>query len=177
MTEDLECDGELVRQQDPDRIHVAVARAVLLAHGAEPGHAPEFAALCDVTQHLDARVVAPLVHHEDALARRFRDVLAVGERRGERLLAEHRNTERQQLCDGRGVGDRERRDDRPVDPRQLGDRSDDRVRAACARALPALLGAGDHGHDGAEGFEVAQDMATPVAASDQGDRRRGLTVH
>ncbi len=67
-TEDFAHDGQIVRQQRPDRIDVFVRVTPPESPGAYHANRSKLAAPCQRAECLDAGVIAPLVHHEQPIS-------------------------------------------------------------------------------------------------------------
>ena len=163
--EDLERDRQVVRSVDPDRVHVVEAVAPRDPRRPQADHAPSSPERAISRQRFDSRVVAPLVHHEQAAVLDRRQPLGLGDVGGQRLLDEDRDPATEKSLGDRRMRDRGRGDDRAVDLRQLLHRRDDARRPALLRATAALRRTGDYVHLATEHAEVAQDVPAPLTAA------------
>ena len=114
-----------------------------------------------------ARVIAPLVHHEEPVAPEFAQADGLACVRAERLLDEDRHAVVERRLHDLCMRARGGRDDDPVDVLQLRDVSDDGAGAAVPRARDARLGARHDRHGAAERTEVAEDVRAPATAPDE----------
>ena len=155
--------------EHPGRVHVVVRVAPADPGGEQAADGAERAVPREVAQKLHAGVVAPLVHHEQPLARRGRKAVGGGGVVRQRLLDEDRHAALERVLDyGRVRGGR-RRDHDAVHLRQLPHAADDRVRALGSRH--ALRRARDDAHAAVEREQVAQDVPPPASAAGQADPR------
>ena len=125
-------------QVNPQAVDVAVRRAPALAHAVDADRLPELAAARDVAKRLDPWVVAPLVHHEQALAGLASEALGrlgVGRHR---LLDVHGHTELEHLVEDGRVGGYRSRDDDAVCFAERFHTVDDPVGAPCLSPRDAL---------------------------------------
>jgi hypothetical protein len=160
--------------RSPDGIHVAdgvSARDTAQVHRRDP---PQLARARHVPQLLDARVIAPLVEHEEPAVMAVDQPLGLRYVRRDRLLHRDRHV----------LGGQERLDDlqmranrgahhRAAHRRQIGHRGHDARGAAGPRPLGALRRVGDCPDLAAEGPQVPQDERAPRADAGEGDRRSG----
>ena len=129
--QDFMGDGEVMRQQCPDRVNVAMGCAPADAPGA---HRPDFAERAGarvVAKRLDAGMVAPLVHHEDALAGNGNQSAGGIGTVGERFFDEDRPSRPKQIFNDDRVGRGRRCHDEAVD------RVRDRQSGVKGHALPS----------------------------------------
>src|SRR6185437_6682782 len=115
LTEDLEGDREVVRSENPDRVDVLVWISPAEPNAVQTDWWAELLRACDLCEQLDARVVAPLVHDEDAIGSEL-----CKPRRGrhagrQRLLDVDRELARNQLLGHLGVRGRRRCDDESLE--------------------------------------------------------------
>ena len=137
-----------------------------------PTTRPSASAPGQVAKRLDPRVVAPLVHDEEALRRRLREPAGARGIVGERLLHVQGQPGREKLVDHRGVRARRRADDGALNVvRQRADRVDDPGNARGQRRLARSPASAHHRHVATERDEVAQDVDAPAAEADERERR------
>ena len=93
-TQDLLSNREIVRREDPDVVDVTTM-GVPPSHSlcAQSDDVAELSIRSDSSERQDARVVAPLVHHEQATIAFLREPGCCGGIGGERLLDEDRHSE------------------------------------------------------------------------------------
>jgi hypothetical protein len=174
VTKDLEGDRKVVRHENPDGVDVRVRMAPADPGRRQSDDGPELRRARDPSELFDARVVAPLVHHEQAPIAGRGQPPRIVQVRSHRLLDEHRHTEIQQGFNRLRVGDRRRRYDHARDLRKLVDRRDDRRRPAVRGARPRLVAAGHDGYPAVQRVQVAEDVAAPVAAANECDVGRHI---
>lgn len=132
----------------------------------KPGRVAELAARRQVAKRLDPGMDAPLMHHEESIGGQLGELPGAAGVHRQRLLAVHRDPERERLGQDGGVGGVGCCDDQPVEVAELSDGRDDLSRRALARPGDRSVRARDDRDLAAELDEVSQDVAAPVAASD-----------
>ena len=166
--EDLDRDREVMRGENPDRVDV-VRVPPADTRRPEPDDVAQLAAPCDPGHELDARVIAPLVHHEEPVGRRGRKPLGVVGVVRQRLLDVHGHSVFQRLLRDRRMGAGRGRDDDAVRAGQLSDPGHEARGASFGRNGPCSVRAGNDRHLAAERDEVAEDQPAPISAADQAD--------
>jgi hypothetical protein len=106
---------------DPDRVHISEAVAPGDAHRPQADGPAELPAAGKLREQLDSGVVAPLVHHEQALGCKSGEPTRLGEVGSKGLLDEDRHISAQKSLRDLCVRDRRRRNDARRDLRQLAD--------------------------------------------------------
>ena len=178
---EVEQDGDVVRAERPERVLVRAQLPEVEPVRVEVVDLAELAAVGDLLELRDARVVLEQVadhQRPPGLARRVDGPLGVRDGLGERLLDEAVLAGAQDLLRQRRVGgDRRRQDDRVErvvgeQVRQVGGpargrdrRPDPLQRGGVAVAQPGELAAGDR-------REVAREVRAPVAQPRHADRDR-----
>src|SRR5262245_60091344 len=166
--EDLERDREVVRGENPDGVHVV---RVPPADTSRPDahDVAQLPAPCDLGQELDARVIAPLVHHVEPVGRHGRELLGVFGVVRQRLLDVNRHSVFERLLrDGRMSAGRSCDDD-PVHPGQLSDPGHEARGSSLVRNGLRPVRAGSDRHLAAERDQVAEDQPAPISTPDQAD--------
>ena len=77
--EDLDGQGEVVRNEGPDRVHVGPGAGPAVANRAQPVHLAEITVAGQLAKEFDAGVIAPHVHDVQAIAELRHHVLRVGD--------------------------------------------------------------------------------------------------
>ena len=111
-------------------------------------------------------MVAPFVHHEQAIGRERLEPVGSGCVVAERLLDEHGDVVVERVLDHRGVRDDRRHDDDRVEAGHAPDVGDDGRGTSVRRSLPAGLGSRHDLDVAVEGSQVAQDVGAPLTAPD-----------
>jgi hypothetical protein len=136
-------------------------------HGAQTHGRAQFAGACNVPERQHAQVIAPLVHDKETAAPGRRQMARPVGIVTERLLAIDRCPARQERLDHVGMGRGRRRNDNPVDCRQIVE-AGDHLRARLLRQA-GIVASGDHADGHTEGQQIAQDEPAPPAATDETD--------
>ena len=136
-------------------------------HGAQAHGRAELAGARDVRERQHAQVIAPLVHDKETAAPGRRQAARPVGIVTERLLAIDRRPARQERLDHVGMCRGRRRNDNPVDRRQIveaGHHLGTRLPGE-----PGIVASGDHADGCTERQQIAQDEPAPPAATDKTD--------
>ena len=161
--EDLKSDRKVVWGEDPGAIHVVVPRSPAGPRVESPCTAAAVPSR-DRGQLQHARVVAPLVHHEEPVAAELARGSRPAKVGAERLLDEDRDALARAPPPRPRMRARRRRDDDPLDARSAPRRRDDAARPARHGPSPRRLRASNDGDLAFERAQVAQDVDAPTTA-------------
>ena len=165
LPEHLERDRDVVRGEHPDPVDIAVRVAPADPRRVQRRDRPELARARDAPERLDARVVTPLVHHEEPVRSTRRQRGRVGGIVGERLLHEDGHTQVEQLVQHLRVRGGRGDHHRTLNLAQILDRGDDGAGAARLGPLAARRAASDYDDLTAQPKEVTQHVHAPPAAA------------
>ena len=135
--------------------------------GAQAHGRTQFAGACNVRESQHTQVIAPLVHDKEAAAPGRRQAARPVGIVTERLLAVNRGLARQQRLDHVGMRCGRRRNDNPVDRRQIVE-AGHHLRARLL-GQTGIVSFGDHTDGHTERQQIARDEPAPPAATDKTD--------
>src|SRR3990170_693838 len=175
MPQDLERDRKVVRRKYPNGVDVGMRARPVESPGTETDDRPQFAGLRDISHRLDAGVIAPLIHDEQAagqLRGQLPGFLGIG-RHG--FFDEDGNAARHQAADDVRVPNCRDGHDGAADRGQGFDTVPEGGGAAGDGALARRRGRFGYVRLAARRDEVTQNVDAPATASDE--REDGSWLH